>query len=291
MNNKYRRRLFQAGSRYHIFLDRGFSGFIKPHSHRFYQFTVIEKGRITQMHDGVQHSQFRGDAFFTPPGCEHSLFVFDNDTVYYTLSFTEQIFQTAIQAVPAAASVLPSEYSAFFPVNEKEHNQLLQTLAFLMNWPEDREVGTFTCGYHACVIAVMLLFQGGMDHLLARPQEMEMPFDPDRAIYQVLQYLDQHYHEDLKIPDLISMSGLSKTAFFEHFGEVAGITPKQYITEKRMHEALRLIRDTEMPFGVIAEEVGYHDFSTFFRNFHRMSAQSPSEYRMAVQNELSQEEL
>ena len=78
---------------------------------------------------------------------------------------------------------------------------------------------------------------------------------------------------------LIEMSRFTKTTFFSCFREATGATPKQYITEKRMYKAVQLIQDTDLPFCQIAEEVGYHDFSTFFKNFCRMSSCSPTEYR------------
>ena len=290
MNNKYRRKLFQTGSQYHVFNDRGFSGFVKPHSHTFYQYTVIEKGRITQMHDGVQDSQIRGDAFFTPPGCEHCLFVFDNDTVYYTVSFSRRMFEEAAAAVPDLPENIATGKSLFFPMEKGEHDLLLKNLSMLMNWPEHRQTDAYTPGCHICAASVILLL-----HAMAKScrEQSHTPAglrDPVQSIQKVMRYIDQHYCEDLRNEDLMAMTPFAKTTFFVHFQQVAGITPKQYITEKRMHEALRLIRDTEKPFHQIAEEVGYNDFSTFFRNFHRMSSQSPSEYRIHERNETRLEE-
>lgn len=55
--------------------------------------------------------------------------------------------------------------------------------------------------------------------------------------------------------------------------------PKRYIAEKRMHEALRLIHQKELALSRIAEDVGYKDFSTFYRNFYKTTGKSPSAYR------------
>ena len=89
----------------------------------------------------------------------------------------------------------------------------------------------------------------------------------------------------IKIDDLIRISALRKSTFYAYFQSATGTTPKQYITEKRMREALRLIKDTDMPYSRIAEDVGYNDFSTFFRNFCRMTSRSPSEYRAQMEEE------
>ena len=289
MNNKYRRRLFQMGSLYHIFRDQGFSGFVKPHSHTFYQYTVIEKGRITQMHDGMQNSQFRGDAFFTPPGCEHSLFVFDNDTVYYTVSFSKRLFEDAASAVPDLPANIYGQ-SLFFQMEKGEYDLLLKNLEILMNWPEHNQTDLYTSGCHICAASVILLLNA-IKNIHSEPEQVLHNLrDPEQSILRVMHYIDEHYYEMIHNQNLIAMTPFAKTTFFANFQRVAGVTPKQYITEKRMHEALRLIRDTDMHFHQIAEEVGYNDFSTFFRNFYRMSSQSPSEYRIRERNGTSLEE-
>lgn len=40
-----------------------------------------------------------------------------------------------------------------------------------------------------------------------------------------------------------------------------------------------------IPLNKIAEEVGYNDFSTFYRNFCKMMEKPPSEYRAQVEKQ------
>lgn len=280
MNNKNRRYLFQAGGLYHVFLDRGFSGYVKPHSHTFYQCVIVKNGRITQMHDSKTHSQLCGDVLFTPPNCEHSLFVFDNDTNYYSLSFSEKIMEAAAATLPDFSPTIAGE-SMFFTFKHNEFNLLIQNLDLLLNEPEHTQPGVYNWGCCVCTAAVVLLLNA-MKAACAGRCEAARPYDPARSIADALRYIDQHYYEEMKIDKLVEMSSLSKSSFCTYFYKIVGITPKQYITEKRMHEALRLIRDTDMPFVKIADEVGYSDFSTFFRNFCKMTNASPSDYRRKI---------
>ncbi len=285
MNNKNRRNLFLAGGLYHIFRDQGFSGFVKPHSHMFYQLTIVESGRIAQMQNRETSSQLPGDLFFTLPGQEHSLFVSDGSTVYDTLSFAEEVFQKAAEAVPDAKRLIRT-CPSFFTPDPAVHRLLRESCVLLLNWPEHRCPGVWTCGCHICTAAVILLLEAMRAAGASRSAPGDDPHcSPIRAIGRVLRYINQRYYEDLKIEDLVRMSGFSKSTFSVYFNRYVGITPKQYITEKRIHEALRLIRDTALPFNRIAEEVGYNDFSTFFRNFCRIAGQSPSDYRAMAQED------
>lgn len=280
LNSKRRNILFREGGMYHVFLDKGFSGFAKPHSHMFHQYTVVESGRISQLHDGEISSQFKGNVFFSPRCCEHSLFVYNDDTVYYTVSFSDEILEAAKNAVPG----IPDEVfakSLLCPMTEADHDTLIKILRLLMDRPEHSEPGVFNDWCHICTASVILMLRAIKDALLSGRQDI-----PENGTMDaVLRYIDQHYCEDFRIDDLIRISALRKSTFYAVFQNATGTTPKQYITEKRMREALRLIKDTDMPYSRIAEDVGYNDFSTFFRNFCRMTNRSPTEYRAQMEEE------
>ena len=275
---KRRRKLFEQGGYYHIFQDKGFNGFVKMHSHTFYQFSIIEQGCISWRYDGETHRQHQGDILFSPPGEEHSLFVIDNNTVYYTLSFSEEILEAAFGS-ELFASGDALEHTLMLTLQEEDRERLLKLLDVMMCDPEHSRAGTFRPGCHLCIAAVRA-FLGIVEREVPDASSIQVLLrhsqDPIAAVQS---YIDLHYCEDLLVEQLIEMSRFTKTTFFSCFREATGATPKQYITEKRMYKAVQLIQDTDLPFCQIAEEVGYHDFSTFFKNFCRMSSCSPTEYR------------
>lgn len=277
LNEKRRRQLFEQGGHYHIFQDKGFSGFVKGHSHAFYQFNIIEQGGISWRYDGETRRQHQEEILFSPPGMEHSLFVFDNDTIYYTLSFSMEILEAAVGSGLAGAHLL--ERTLMLSMTEGERTQLLKLLDVMTGYPEYAPAGTFTPGCHLCIAAVMV-FWGIVEREIKSGSPLDLSLrGAETPIAAIQNYIDQHYCEDLPVEQLVAMSRFTKTTFFNHFREATGVTPKQYITEKRMCKAVEMIQETDLPLCQIAEEVGYHDFSTFFKNFCRMSACSPTEYR------------
>ncbi|HOG01269.1 MAG: HTH-type transcriptional regulator ChbR [Firmicutes bacterium ADurb.Bin248] len=280
LSSKRRNQLFREGGMYHVFWDKGFSGFAKPHSQAFHQYTVVESGRISQLHDGEIGSQFKGNVFFSPKDCEHSLFVYNDDTVYYTVSFSDEILNAAMEAVPGIPDGFFAK-SSLFPMAEADHNTLIKLLGILMEKPEHAQPGVFNDWCHICAATVVMMLRAIGDARRSGQRDIS----ENGTMDAVLRYIDQHYCEDFKIDDLIRISALRKSTFYAYFQSATGTTPKQYITEKRMREALRLIKDTDMPYSRIAEDVGYNDFSTFFRNFCRMTSRSPSEYRAQMEEE------
>ena len=60
---------------------------------------------------------------------------------------------------------------------------------------------------------------------------------------------------------------------------VTGRTTKELITDRRMLEAARLLRFSEMAVGELAYRAGYGDQLYFSRAFKRQFGESPSTYR------------
>jgi len=79
-----------------------------------------------------------------------------------------------------------------------------------------------------------------------------------------------HYADALRVPQAV----LSRT-----LSHVTGRTTKELITDRRMLEAARLLRFSEMSIGEIAFRAGYRDQLYFSRAFKRDRGEAPSAYR------------
>jgi AraC-like DNA-binding protein len=84
---------------------------------------------------------------------------------------------------------------------------------------------------------------------------------------------------DWSVAELAQAANLSRTAFCEHFSEVMGMAPMQYLTEWRMTEALRLLRDPGQNVARIAERLGYQTDAAFRRAFKRVHGYAPGQVR------------
>ncbi len=88
-----------------------------------------------------------------------------------------------------------------------------------------------------------------------------------------------HYHGSVSVSDLSAYVGVNRSYLCRLFKERLGVSPKQYIRTYRMNNAARLLAETNLPIGQIAQASGYEDqlyFSTAFRNFF---GHSPTEHR------------
>lgn len=91
--------------------------------------------------------------------------------------------------------------------------------------------------------------------------------------------VEQHFktkHTVAEYADLLHKSPKTISNLFTRLGTK---TPLQLIQERKMLEARRMLRYTEMPVKEIAYELGYEDLQTFSRFFKVQEGVSPSEFR------------
>ncbi|RMI45531.1 helix-turn-helix transcriptional regulator [Actinomadura harenae] len=74
-------------------------------------------------------------------------------------------------------------------------------------------------------------------------------------------------------------AGLSRAAFSRRFTALVGRPPLTYLTWWRLTTAMRLLRDSDAPLGVVAEQVGYGSEFAFANAFKREFNIAPGRYR------------
>lgn len=93
--------------------------------------------------------------------------------------------------------------------------------------------------------------------------------------------MTQAFPEDLDVPSLARLVGLSPGYFQELFRRAHGTSPHAFILDLRLSLARRLLRDTREPVQAIARRSGFASPAHFTRLFSRHVGSSPLRYREA----------
>jgi AraC-like DNA-binding protein len=116
----------------------------------------------------------------------------------------------------------------------------------------------------------------GLSKDLQAPNERGADYSPLAA---VVQHIQSHFGETLRIGDLAGRAGLSPYQFDRRIRRIFQLTTGQFILKVRMDAAVRRLRETEDPIAMIALDCGYSDQSAFTRQFRQTVGLSPSEFR------------
>lgn len=76
-------------------------------------------------------------------------------------------------------------------------------------------------------------------------------------------HIEQHAAYPLQVADLARIAGLSSARLHARFSAECGMTPMDYIRQRRLLKARRLVKQTLLPMGEIAAQVGYSSQSAF----------------------------
>lgn len=105
-----------------------------------------------------------------------------------------------------------------------------------------------------------------------------------QTVQSIVFYIHNHYNKPISLASAALMAGYEKTHFCQLFKEITGMTFHQYITKKRMEEAIPLLRDTSLPITSIAQSVGIANSKTFSRLIRQQYGMTPKELRASHQS-------
>lgn len=101
-------------------------------------------------------------------------------------------------------------------------------------------------------------------------------------LHKVHSWLRDHYAEKISVADAAALCHMSESQFMKTFKRATGSTFVHYLTQLRLTEALRLLRETDLSVGHIAGQVGFADQSYFDRKFKNHFHVTPLESRRTI---------
>ncbi len=101
----------------------------------------------------------------------------------------------------------------------------------------------------------------------------------DVRLARVLAAIHTEPGKPWRIDSMAALAGMSRTAFADAFTGLLGIGPFQYLTEWRVTEAQRLLRDRQVSVAVVAERLGYQSEAAFRRTYKRVTGVGPGQTR------------
>jgi DNA-binding response OmpR family regulator len=98
-------------------------------------------------------------------------------------------------------------------------------------------------------------------------------------VQAAIDYLLSHLHDPPTLDGLAKLIGTNEKRLSRAFRESLGKTPFEYLREKRLDLAKRLLTETSLAVNAIAEEVGFTSAANFATAFRQHFGMTPSEHR------------
>ncbi len=141
--------------------------------------------------------------------------------------------------------------------------------------------------YHTGILSVFLERQ--MDVLGPELARFQNDTPAARLVAAFTDLVERDYKSRKGVADYASDLGVTPTHLTRCCNETCGASALALLTDRIMHEARRLLRDTDHPVQNIAANLGFGSAAYFTRSFQSQTGETPSGFRKADGTEPSTE--
>lgn len=230
---------------------------INPHVIHFHELTILLKGTLTYTVDGETVPLSDGDAVYLPAGSLRARCEPEEPVDYVSFNFIsdgEVILPRRMQ------NVLCSEILLLIAACDKIGSRI---------YPDSSEE---TVHLFACLLLVL--------EARARAERISP------LTKQIMEYIHANLHRQITLADIGELTHYSPIYCTKVFKKEIGRSIMDYLLERRIDEAKKLLPDDTLSVVQVAEAVGFSDYNYFSRLFRKRSGCSPTVYRRFVQDRM-----
>ena len=111
-------------------------------------------------------------------------------------------------------------------------------------------------------------------------KQLPEPSPDATEIQRCIDYMNQHFGEQISLETMSEISFLTASAFSKKFKAETGTNYCEYLTMLRISKASKLLAATDLSVTEIAEKCGFQSSSYFTLMFKKYNNITPKKYRM-----------
>lgn len=132
------------------------------------------------------------------------------------------------------------------------------------------------------LISLLLLMAGFSDEERIYDNEPQELSQPEQLVQKVILFINNNYSRNINLDEIANELFVSKFYLSRVFNEVMDTSITKYINTKRLSEAERLIRYSDLTITQICKEVGFSSNSYFIQLFKEKYDCTPAAFRDMV---------
>ncbi|MEL6320663.1 MAG: AraC family transcriptional regulator [Cyanobacteria bacterium J06626_14] len=161
----------------------------------------------------------------------------------------------------------------------KVRDAQLEAIAFMLHTEHQQNQSSNQLYWDSLtnVLAVNLLQRHGVEQLSLPTYAGGLP---RYQLSQVLDFIDAHLDEEVKLANLAQVTDMSPYHFSRLFKQSTGLSPHQYLLQQRIERAKQLLKQTNQSILDIAVACGFNSHSHLSRQFRQLTGVTPKAYRI-----------
>ena len=277
-NGSYEQLEFDEGSNINVSLDKSQRTF-PLHWHSAAEIIMPTEGTYTVDVSGKTYNLKTGDILFISIGKLHEIkkpsegsrmvIQFDYSLIHNLKDFNASM--TLLQSIKLISKETAPDI----------HHQIMQ-LMYAINTEYQNHINFHNAIMFAYLVQIYVLIARKYvntttlfsDTRSNKQQEYLSKFS------QVFAYINKHYTQEVNLETLASLAGFSKFHFSRLFKQYTTMTLNDFINQKRMSEAEKLLLDPHLSITEVSLQSGFNSLSTFNRVFKSTKNCTPTEFKL-----------
>lgn len=259
------------------FLTRG-----SIHTLTYYDITFITKGEGTFSIDNQTVEAIPGDVFFSKPG-EMRNWDTEHITSGYALIFEDEFLSSFFKDnlfVQHLPYFNPGKTARKLHLPDKLYFRMLQLLKDVKTEIDTYQQNDIHVLRALLFEALMLLNRAYLDTASTSNENRKITKEASKIhLNKFIQAVNAHIKEQHSVQYYADKLCITPNYLNEIVNSALNISAKQYIRNKVMDEAKRLLVYTDLPIAEIAFELNFSTVSYFVRSFNQHTKETPLSYR------------
>ncbi|HMX27851.1 MAG TPA: AraC family transcriptional regulator [Blastocatellia bacterium] len=243
--------------------------------HKTHEVFIPIAGAITIESDAHRDTPMRrrrvpGEISVTPAGIRYSA-RWEEELEYLTVFFTEEhLRRTTID--------FESNRNARIVLSCGPRDELVRSIGLALADEIDhgQPAGKLYAESLVNTLTVHLLRHYSTESLV---DDLQFGGLPPHKLRRVAEFIEANLDQDLELAEIAQAAELSPYHFARSFKQTTGFTPIQFLMQRRIEHAKRLLTESDAPIVEVGLSAGFKNQSHFSTLFRKFTALTPKAYR------------
>ncbi|QGQ95228.1 AraC family transcriptional regulator [Paenibacillus psychroresistens] len=232
---------------------RPINSYISFHQHNCYELVYYQSGKgLTRLGEVDYHYEANSYMIIPPDWLHDERRTEDTNVIFVGFSLNERTFPYLQEGI----------------FQDESSSRILPLLLQMTTEMRDKQA------YYTSKLN-LLMSEIIVEHLRSHTIN---PVNDNNLLY-IRKFIDENYSQKMTVEEMADIVGYSYHHFRHLFKNYFGVSPMQYVINKRLDKARRLLRYTELPISTITLECGFSNIAQFCTMFKREIGETPKGYR------------
>ena len=258
--------------------------YIAIHWHEEFEFTIIRSGSANFKIDLNSYNVEEGDIIFIKSHVLHSINQLPSTNMQWsTMVFNINMLNSASTDGCLLKYLAPiinniHELPLIIKKDCLGYSEILTTMNNIFNCYNEKSIA-YELELKSLLFKLFSLFY--KYNLVKKCDERKViASNTTDKLKTILNYINEHYNENISIKDLSSICDYSEYHFMRFFKKYIGMSCIQYINNLRLDNASKLLTTTNKTIMEISLDVGFENLSYFNKLFKRKYNMTPKAFRL-----------